>query len=197
MLHQPDISRVSDTAKRTNLTRLRTPHNFASSSAARASFTKQRDIPRFRAALPEYFIRMLTDPEEVVLDPFGGSCITGEVAERLGRKWVCAVMVENYLQGARGRFERPSSPPTPAKQSKKDDGYYRVPHPGLLWNGGDERESAPTPIDGGKSLTKSFGLWSERGIVIGQPDRPTRCPRTSSCGALPATPNATVEQSSC
>lgn len=106
---------------------------------------------RFPAALPEYFIRMLTDPEEVVLDPFGGSCITGEVAERLGRKWVCAEMVESYLTGAKGRFERPSSPPAPAKQSKKDDGYYRVPHPGLLWNGGDERESAPIPADGGQS----------------------------------------------
>lgn len=107
---------------------------------------------RFPAALPEYFIRMLTDPNDIVLDPFGGSCITGEVAERLGRKWVCAEMVENYLEGAKGRFERPSTPPAPARQSKKsDDGYYRVPHPGLLWNGGDERESAPIPEDGGRS----------------------------------------------
>ena len=24
-----------------------------------------------------------------------------------------------------------------------DNGYYRIPHPGLLWNGEDERESAP------------------------------------------------------
>jgi len=116
-------------------------------------YCKEKDIKahpaRFPAALPEYFIRMLTDPDEVVLDPFGGSCITGEVAERLGRKWICAELVENYLEGARGRFERPSSPPMPARQSKKnDDGYYRVPHPGLLWNGGDERESAPIPEDG-------------------------------------------------
>lgn len=107
---------------------------------------------RFPAALPEYFIRMLTDPNDTVLDPFGGSCITGEVAERLGRKWICADMVESYLEGARGRFVRPSAPPAPARQSKKtDDGYYRIPHPGLLWNGGDERESAPIPEDGGRS----------------------------------------------
>ena len=107
---------------------------------------------RFPAALPEYFIRMLTDPVDSVLDPFAGSCITGEVAERLGRKWVCAEMVENYLEGAKGRFERPSTPPAPARQNKKsDDGYYRVPHPGLLWNGGNERESAPIPEDGGRS----------------------------------------------
>ena len=112
---------------------------------------------RFPAALPEYFIRMLTDPKDIVLDPFGGSCITGEVAERLGRKWVCAERVEAYLEGAKGRFGRPSTPPAPMRQSKKsDDGYYRVPHPGLLWNGVDERESAPIPEDGGRSRpTKS------------------------------------------
>jgi len=82
-------------------------------------------------------------------------CITGEVAERLGRKWVCAEMVEDYLEGAKGRFKRPSSPPAPARQSKKnDDGYYRIPHPGLLWKGGDERECSPIPEDGGRSRPK-------------------------------------------
>ena len=29
--------------------------------------------------VPEYFIRMLTDPGDMVIDPFGGSCVTGEV----------------------------------------------------------------------------------------------------------------------
>lgn len=105
---------------------------------------------RFPAALPEYFIRMVTDPGDLVLDPFGGSCITGEVAERLGRKWVCTEMVESYLEGAKGRFERPSEPPKPKNPKNGDDGYYRIPHPGLLWNGGDERESAPLPDDGGR-----------------------------------------------
>jgi len=105
---------------------------------------------RFPGALPEYFIRMLTDPGDSVFDPFGGSCITGEVAERLGRKWACAELVEDYLLGAKGRFERPSEPPKTKGQKKDDDGYYRIPHPGLLWNGGDERQSAPLPEDGGR-----------------------------------------------
>ena len=109
---------------------------------------------RFPSALPEYFIRMVTDPGDVVLDPFGGSCITGEVAERLARKWVCVEMVEGYLQGAKGRFERPSEPPKPKSQKNEDDGYYRIPHPGLLWNGGDERESAPLAEDGGRQRPK-------------------------------------------
>lgn len=105
---------------------------------------------RFPAALPEYFIRMVTDPGDVVLDPFGGSCITGEVAERLGRRWTCAELVESYLEGAMGRFEPASELPRPNAQRKDDDGYYRISHPGRLWNGSDDRESAPLPEDGGR-----------------------------------------------
>ena len=45
------------------------------------------DLPvhpaRFPADLPEYFVRMLTDPGDIVVDPFGGSCVTGEVCQRL------------------------------------------------------------------------------------------------------------------
>lgn len=59
---------------------------------------------RFPAQLPEYFIRMLTDAGDKVLDPFGGSCVTGMVAESLGRQWVCVEMSESYLKGAVGRF---------------------------------------------------------------------------------------------
>lgn len=59
---------------------------------------------RFPAQLPEYFIRMLTDSEDKVVDPFGGSCVTGMVAESLGREWVCVEMSESYLKGAVGRF---------------------------------------------------------------------------------------------
>ena len=59
---------------------------------------------RFPALLPEYFIRMLTDPKDFVLDPFGGSCVTGMVSESLGRKWACIEMNTEYLQGAAARF---------------------------------------------------------------------------------------------
>lgn len=104
---------------------------------------------RFPSALPEYFIRMLTDPRDLVLDPFGGSCVTGEVAERLGRKWICVETIEVYLQGAKGRFEPKMDQPT--RRSKKNSSkYYRIPHPGLLWIDSDEVESAPLPQDGGR-----------------------------------------------
>lgn len=59
---------------------------------------------RFPAQLPEYFIRFLTDPGDVVVDPFGGSCMTGVVAENLKRRWACCELSEEYLLGARGRF---------------------------------------------------------------------------------------------
>ena len=62
---------------------------------------------RFPEAVPEYFIRMLTDPDDLVLDPFAGSCVTGAVAEVLGRRWVCCELNEEYLDGAMGRFEPP------------------------------------------------------------------------------------------
>ena len=104
---------------------------------------------RFPTALPEYFIRMVTDPGDLILDPFGGSCVTGEVAERLRRRWICVELVEQYLEGALGRFETAPAPQKP-KAAKKDDGYYRIAHPGLLWNGNDDREFAPLPEDGGR-----------------------------------------------
>ncbi|MBO0753983.1 MAG: site-specific DNA-methyltransferase, partial [Bradyrhizobiaceae bacterium] len=99
---------------------------------------------RFPADLPEYFIRMVTDKGNLVFDPFAGSCVTGEVAERLERKWVCAEAIEDYLNGALGRFERPSTIERPSSE----DGCYRVPRPGLLWNCCDP---APLASDGGRN----------------------------------------------
>ncbi len=129
---------------------LAVPNTESNSSYMR--YCKEKGIKahpaRFPSPLPEYFIRMLTDTTDTVFDPFGGSCMTGEVAERLGRKWFCAELVEDYLIGAKGRFERPSDPPRSSKPQKNPgDGYYRIPHPGLLWNGGDPE---PLPADGGQ-----------------------------------------------
>ena len=59
---------------------------------------------RFPPQLPEYFIRFLTEPGDMVLDPFGGSCVTGAVAETLQRRWTCCEMSEEYLEGALARF---------------------------------------------------------------------------------------------
>lgn len=59
---------------------------------------------RFPMQLPEFFIKMLTDEEDIVLDPFGGSMTTGAVAESLNRRWIGIDTVEEYLDGAVFRF---------------------------------------------------------------------------------------------
>ncbi|HXP59492.1 MAG TPA: site-specific DNA-methyltransferase [Dongiaceae bacterium] len=61
---------------------------------------------RFPVQLPEFFIRFLTDEGDLVLDPFAGSCTTGEAAERLHRKWMAFELLPDYLAGARFRFEQ-------------------------------------------------------------------------------------------
>ncbi|HOX59016.1 MAG TPA: site-specific DNA-methyltransferase [Verrucomicrobiota bacterium] len=61
---------------------------------------------RFPAALPEFFIRMLTEPRDLVMDTFAGSNTTGAVAERLERRWIAFDNVEDYLKGSRFRFEQ-------------------------------------------------------------------------------------------
>lgn len=100
---------------------------------------------RYPATLPEFFIRMLTDQGDLVVDPFAGSCVTGEVAERLNRRWICSELVEDYLKGALARFGSQSRP----VEGKTDDegNYYRIPRPGILWNGHDT--PARLPADGG------------------------------------------------
>ncbi len=98
---------------------------------------------RFPAVVPEYFIRMLTDQGDLVVDPFGGSCVTGEVCERLDRHWVCIELEEKYLHGAIGRFVRPLAEPAGATKSE----FYELPRAGLLWNGQDTSRLAD---DGGK-----------------------------------------------
>ncbi len=59
---------------------------------------------RFAGRLPEFFIKFLTDKHDIVLDPFAGSNVTGEVAEALGRHWVAVESEETYLTGSKLRF---------------------------------------------------------------------------------------------
>jgi len=67
---------------------------------------------RFPHRLPGFFIRFLTAPGDLVIDPFAGSNVTGEVAERLGRRWLAFELVEEYLEASRFRFEDISRQPS-------------------------------------------------------------------------------------
>jgi len=59
---------------------------------------------RYPHRIPEFFIKFLTNKGSKVLDPFGGSNVTGEAAETLGRKWMCFEIRHEYLQGSMFRF---------------------------------------------------------------------------------------------
>jgi DNA modification methylase len=59
---------------------------------------------RFPAAIPEFFVRFLTGPGQLVVDPFAGSNVTGAVAEALGRRWLAVEVRADYVAGSRLRF---------------------------------------------------------------------------------------------
>lgn len=64
----------------------------------------KRHPARFPTKLPEFFIRFLTDPGDIVLDIFAGSNTTGAVAECEGRKWLAFEENLEYLATSSFRF---------------------------------------------------------------------------------------------
>jgi DNA modification methylase len=65
-------------------------------------------VPQHPARMPdkvaEFFIKLLTNRDGLVFDPFSGSNTTGSVAQGLGRRWVSVERDEEYVIGSRGRF---------------------------------------------------------------------------------------------
>lgn len=59
---------------------------------------------RFPSALPQFFVKFLTDPEDVVLDIFSGSNTTGQAAEKLGRRWLSMDLNREYAALSAVRF---------------------------------------------------------------------------------------------
>ncbi len=59
---------------------------------------------RFPVKLPEFFIRFLTDPNDLVVDIFAGSNTTGYVAEYEGRCWLAFEESLKYLAASSFRF---------------------------------------------------------------------------------------------
>jgi site-specific DNA-methyltransferase (cytosine-N4-specific) len=71
-------------------------------------FCREHDIEPHPARMPirlaEFFIKFLTEPGDLVLDPFGGSNTTGAAAENLNRRWVAIEPNPHYIEGSKGRF---------------------------------------------------------------------------------------------
>ena len=59
---------------------------------------------RFPKKLPDFFIKFLTDPEDIVLDIFAGSNTTGEAAEDNHRRWISFEIERKYLAASALRF---------------------------------------------------------------------------------------------
>ena len=127
---------------------------------------REKNLPihpaRYPATLPEYFIRLLTDPGDVVLDPFAGSCVTGEAAESTLRRWLCCEISDLYLEGALARFEE--QPPRKVKTVP-----YKIFPPCTVQV--DEYET-PLPQDGGRRRPGHTAVVSK----IGK-ERPKNVPK--------------------
>ncbi|HEX5150427.1 MAG TPA: site-specific DNA-methyltransferase [Parafilimonas sp.] len=59
---------------------------------------------RFPSKLPEFFIKFLTEPGDIVLDIFAGSNTTGYVAEELKRKWLSFDNIPEHVAASIFRF---------------------------------------------------------------------------------------------
>jgi site-specific DNA-methyltransferase (cytosine-N4-specific) len=71
-------------------------------------FCRAQKLPMHPARMPtelvEFFVRFLTDPGDLVFDPFAGSNTTGAVAEKLGRRWLASEPEWQYAAPSIVRF---------------------------------------------------------------------------------------------
>ncbi len=93
------------------------------------------------------YIDLERGTREAGRDPFAGSCVTGEVCERIERRWTCIEIIRDYCKAAVGRFVRdPQKTAKPVTDPNSPSNYYRLARPGILWNG-----------DHGESLARDGG----------------------------------------
>jgi len=57
--------------------------------------------------LLERIILATSNPDDLVLDPFGGSFTTARVCQRLGRQWISGDINPEYVERARAELAQP------------------------------------------------------------------------------------------
>ena len=71
-------------------------------------YCRNNDILPHPARMPErfaeFFIKFLTEPGDLVMDPFAGSNTVGAVAEKLRRRWISIEPKMEFIKGSLGRF---------------------------------------------------------------------------------------------
>ena len=90
---------------------------------------------RYPEKLPEFFIKFLTDPGDIVLDIFAGSNTTGLVSERLQRQWVAFENRLDYLASSTLRFIGDDTETAQALYKKltgNDGSPHRIPQKDAL-----------------------------------------------------------------
>jgi site-specific DNA-methyltransferase (cytosine-N4-specific) len=73
-------------------------------------YCRENDIPQHPARMPmklvQFFVDFLTEPGDLVLDPFAGSNSTGFVADLRNRRWVGIEADEHYAKTSEQRFKQ-------------------------------------------------------------------------------------------
>ncbi|KZC39844.1 DNA methyltransferase [Rhodanobacter sp. FW510-R12] len=82
-------------------------HRCADAMATRRD-AQRLGLPPHGAVMPtsvaDFLVRYLTEPGQLVVDPFGGKGTTGLAAERAGRRWLICDRVLDYLRAGAERF---------------------------------------------------------------------------------------------
>lgn len=89
---------------------------------------------RYPESLVRFFVNFLTDANDLVVDPFGGSNVTGAVCESLGRRWIGSEINADYVEGSAIRFA--TEPPAAVVEAERS-----IAPPKTLFGIGGDSES--------------------------------------------------------
>lgn len=85
--------------------------------SAYSRYCREHGLPRHPAmyhhALPEFFVRYLTEKGQVVFDPYSGSGNTALASEIQDRHWISSEIVREYVDGHFGRMKVNGFNPVP------------------------------------------------------------------------------------
>lgn len=96
---------------------VRLPNAFSFSNTASndhySRLCRKMDITPHPARMPigmaAFFVQFLTEPGDLVFDPFAGSNTTGAVAASLSRRWLSIDVNSNYAKHSKLRFSKPKN----------------------------------------------------------------------------------------
>src|SRR5262249_31585735 len=93
---------------------------------------------RYPAALVQFFLRFLSDENDLVFDPFAGSNVTGWACEGMGRRWLRTEISERYIEGSAYPSDEVAveAKPKPARKKrtgKSTDGHAKKGEERLLF----------------------------------------------------------------